>query len=76
VPTANQTLIITPADAQTALGASYMGSDYAITRTAPVELTPSVSPTLDTLRWWLFHQSPNKPAQERVILWVKMETAP
>ncbi|MFO7682318.1 MAG: glycosyltransferase family 39 protein [Chloroflexota bacterium] len=76
VPTANQTLIITPADAQTALGASYMGSDYAIIRTAPVELAPSASPTLDTLRWWLFHQSPNKPAQERVILWVKMETAP
>ena len=73
---ADNTLIITPANAQTALGTSYMGADYAISRSAPAEEVISTSPTLDTLRWWLFHQSPNKPAQERVILWVKMETAP
>ncbi|NHZ72348.1 MAG: hypothetical protein GWP17_04600 [Aquificales bacterium] len=53
-----------------------MGSDYAISRTAPTEKIISNSPTLDMLRWWIFHQSHNNPAQERVILWVKSETAP
>ncbi|MBE2222047.1 MAG: glycosyltransferase family 39 protein, partial [Anaerolineae bacterium] len=70
------TLVITPANAQTALGTSYMGADYIISRSAPVEEVISNSPTLDTLRWWVFHQSPAVPAQERVILWVKSETAP
>ena len=74
-PNATTAVIITSADAPTSLGATYMGGDFTISSTEPVEKVISPSPTLDTLRWWLFHQSPNIPAQERVILWVKMEPA-
>ncbi len=69
----SQTLILTAAAEPTTLGQSYMGADFVLTRTEPAEETLSVSPTLDILRWWLFHYSLETPAQERVILWVKTE---
>lgn len=72
----NTTIVITSAAEQTELGTSYMGADHIMARSAPVEEIISTSPTLDTLRWWVFHQSAAVPAQERVILWVKSETAP
>ena len=75
-PDTTATIVITPAAEQTELGTSYMGADYIIARGAPLEEVISNSPTLDTLRWWIFHQSPAIPAPERVILWVKSETAP
>ena len=75
-PDTTATLVITPANAQTSLGTTYMGADYAITQSEPLEKVLSTSPTLDTLRWWIFHQSNDTPAQERVILWVKMEPTP
>lgn len=75
-PSADATVIITSAANPSGLGATYMGGDFAISRTSPQEKIISPSPTMDTLRWWLFHQSLNTPAQERVILWVKTETAP
>jgi hypothetical protein len=74
-PNTTATIVITAVGDQSALGESYMGADYAIARSAP-ENVASTEPVLDTLRWWLFHQSPSKPEQERVILWVKSETAP
>ncbi|PIE79916.1 MAG: hypothetical protein CSA11_10215 [Chloroflexi bacterium] len=66
-------IVITPAEAITTLSESYMGSDYLISNHAPTEKPFTRSPILDTLRWWAFHQSPIIPAQERVILWVKLE---
>ncbi len=75
-PDTTATLVITPADAQTSLGTTYMGADYAVAQSKPLEKVLSTSPLLDTLRWWVFHQSHDTPAQERVILWVKMEPTP
>ena len=75
-PDTTATIVITPADAQTSLGTTYMGADYAIAQSEPLEKVLSPSPLLDTLRWWIFHQSHDTPAQERVILWVKMEPTP
>ncbi len=62
--------IISPDDAELALGSDYAGADFGILRNGlqPREF-PSPTPGVDILRWWLFHESSLATNEERVILW-------
>ena len=62
--------VISPAQAEPALGSDYSGADYGLLRTGVQPgAAPSQSLVLDVLRWWLFHESTLAVAEERVILW-------
>ncbi|MEJ2749032.1 MAG: glycosyltransferase family 39 protein, partial [Anaerolineae bacterium] len=67
---AQNQVIISPDNAELALGSDYAGADFGILRNGllPTEF-PSPTPGLDILRWWLFHESSLAPNEERVILW-------
>lgn len=57
-----------------AFGSGYFGGDFGLLRTgiAPGSLlTPT--PTLDTLRWWLFHESRAVVQEQRVVLWIRAD---
>ncbi len=62
--------IISPDDAELALGSDYAGADFGVLRNGlqPREF-PSPTPGVDILRWWLFHESSLAANEERVILW-------
>ncbi len=61
-------VIITPANANPSLGGEYRGADFGLLRLEP-EPTAADSPFFDAMRWWLFHDSRQQPAVERLILW-------
>lgn len=62
--------VISPDDAELALGSDYAGADFGVLRSGlqPREF-PSPTPGVDILRWWLFHESSLAAHEERVILW-------
>jgi hypothetical protein len=62
--------VISPDDAELALGSDYAGADFGVLRNGlqPREF-PSPTPGVDILRWWLFHESSLAANEERVILW-------
>jgi hypothetical protein len=69
-------VIITQADLiEPALGDDYLGGDFGLYRSESVESYSSPTPTLDAMRWALFHESPRGAAEERVILWVRADVA-
>ncbi len=78
-PTTQASLIITTQEAANqadgpAFGSNYFGGDFGLLRTgiAPDSLlTPT--PTLDALRWWLFHESRAVVQEQRVVLWIKAD---
>ncbi|MCB9422134.1 MAG: glycosyltransferase family 39 protein [Ardenticatenaceae bacterium] len=67
---AQNQVIISPYNAELSLGSDYAGADFGILRDGllPSEF-PSPTPSLDILRWWLFHESSLATNEERVILW-------
>ncbi|HRQ41156.1 MAG TPA: glycosyltransferase family 39 protein [Chloroflexota bacterium] len=75
LPVGGADVLITPAQAQLALADSYSGADFDLTlRRNPSEQQGINARTItDTLRWWFFHDSPARPANERVIVWVKAQ---
>lgn len=77
IPAGTQSrIVITPAGQEAvALGSDYFGADFG-------HLRPSAGPTpdqptsvSDTLRWWLFHQSPLPITPETIIVWVRSDLA-
>lgn len=70
--TASNAVIITPIDTELALSNDYFGSDYGLLRHQP-ELINNEAMIIDTLRWWLFQESPTPIAEERVILWIRSD---
>lgn len=75
VPLSAQTGIIISSDqADPILGSDYFGSDFGLLRTGvQPESLSSPTPTLDTLRWWLFHESHAQVTEERVVLWIRTD---
>lgn len=71
---ANHDVIISPAETEPALGSDYMGGDYGLLLSEPPPPEqPGATPVLDTLRWWLFHESNATVPQQRVILWLRAD---
>ena len=67
--------IINPAEqTELALSSDYMGADFGLTRVS-TETRPGNSAVIDTLRWWLFHESSTIINQQQVILWVRADLA-
>lgn len=72
----NHAVIISPLAMQALrAGSDYMGGDFGLLRQEPPAAAASDSPLLDTLRWWLFHESTAVVPQERVILWLRADLA-
>ena len=73
--TANFEAIISTAEqTELALASDYMGSDFGLMRVS-VEPRPGSSAIVDTLRWWLFHETNTAVTQQRIILWVRTDLA-
>ena len=72
-PAATFSLILTPDVAEPALGSDYMGADFGLLHTGVVSSGLSVSPILDTLRWWLFQESTAVSQQQRLVLWLRAD---
>lgn len=72
--TAQAAVIITAQNGAGGFGADYFGADYGLLRTGLVpESLNSPLPTLDTLRWWLFHESRAIVEETRVVLWIRAD---
>ena len=74
-PEAQTQIIITPAmEDEPPTGRDYFGSDFglAYSRSTRPDGSQRVS-LVEVLRWWLFHESPEKIEGERVILWVRSD---
>lgn len=69
---ATHAVLITPADRELALASEYIGSDYGLLRQEPV-LVSGQDRLMDTLRWWLFQESPTTIPETRVILWLRSD---
>ncbi len=67
-PTVDTVMVITPAaNVDPALGSSYVGQDFVITR----RWKPANLPFFEYLRW-IFYRAPNTPTEEeRMVLWVR-----
>ena len=73
VGTSNE-VIITPINADVALGSDYLGGDYGFLATEPETLnTGSQVPFIDSLRWWFFHESNATAPESRIILWLRAD---
>jgi hypothetical protein len=74
-PTAVNAVLITPEQTEPLIGQSYTGSDFGLTlaKAAPTGVPLDLNQWVETLRWWLFHDSPTLPLNERVILWVRAD---
>lgn len=74
-PEARTQMIITPAtEQQPPAGSDYFGSDFGLVHSGSARADGSQRPSLvETLRWWLFHESPETIEGERVILWVRSD---
>ncbi|MEM7331750.1 MAG: glycosyltransferase family 39 protein [Chloroflexota bacterium] len=70
--TANNAVIITPSTVELSLPNDYLGSDYGLLRPEP-QLVTSETMFVDTLRWWLFQDSPTPLPEDRVILWLRSD---
>ncbi len=57
------------------LGSDYLGSDFGLLRTGTLPSPASPTPTLDAMRWWLFHESLAGVMEDRIILWVRADLA-
>ncbi|MBL1127047.1 MAG: hypothetical protein D8M54_00825 [Chloroflexi bacterium] len=75
LPVGGADVLITPAQAELALADGYSGSDFGLTlhKNPPEQTGINARTFTDTLRWWFFHDSPARPATERVIVWVKAQ---
>ncbi len=72
--TAQAAVLITPQNSEANFGADYFGSDYGLLRTGLLpESLGSPLPTLDTFRWWLFHESRAIVEEARVVLWIRAD---
>ncbi len=69
LPSANDQLIITPSGQNPALENEYIGTDFGYHRPD----TDQALELRETLRWWLFHESPVPMNEERAILWVRAD---
>lgn len=67
-------VVISPPDTDLALDSDYVGTDFRLARQKPLE-TPvdSQSPLLDTLNWWLFHESRAPVDEMAAVVWVRSD---
>lgn len=74
-PEARTQMIITPASEEVPpAGSDYFGSDFGLVHSEAIRPDGSQRPSLvETLRWWVFHESPAMIQEERVILWVRSD---
>jgi hypothetical protein len=70
LPVGASDAIISQADATLSMPSDYLGADFGLLRqrTQAPESEGRFS-LVDTLRWWLFHDSTVDAGEERVILW-------
>jgi len=67
-------IVISPPDSDLALGSDYVGTDFRLLRQKSVEMTAdSQSRLLDSLNWWLFHESGAPVDETAVIVWVRSD---
>lgn len=69
-----EAIISTAEQTELALNSDYMGTDFGLMRMG-IEPRPGQSAVIDTLRWWLFHESNTAVSQQRIILWVRTDLA-
>ncbi len=63
-------VLISQLDSEPLLSSDYVGADFGLVRNGQMPLSsPSETPLLDTIRWWLFHETNLTMNEERVILW-------
>ena len=73
-PDAQHDVIISRAEDEVPqFGTDYIGSDFGLLRSGTLPAPVSERPFADTLRWWLFHETPVETIEERVILWVRTD---
>ncbi|MCI0396028.1 MAG: glycosyltransferase family 39 protein [Chloroflexi bacterium] len=68
-PDFNSQAVITPETATPGLDRNYLGADFGYLRLD----TPQELEVAETLRWWLFHQSPTPINEERLIFWLRSD---
>ncbi|MCP4361107.1 MAG: hypothetical protein GY796_24125 [Chloroflexi bacterium] len=73
---ASYDVLITPMQTELPVNDNYTGSDYEFNRLEPLP-TAAVGNLainfVETLRWWLFHDSEAKWEIEQIILWVRAD---
>lgn len=69
-PTSRNSLVITPQEEELALTSEYAGAGFGLVH-SDMQMFSSANPNpmLDTLRWWLFHDTTSKVSGERLTLW-------
>lgn len=72
-----QTVMITPAETEQAVAEAYTGQDFRIGQTSlpTTPMTLSWETAVETLRWWLFHETGAPVQHNSVILWVRSDLA-
>lgn len=70
---AQHTVIISPFEADLPLGSEYLGADYGLLRFEPAPPGQSATLITDTIRWWLFQESPAVMPEQRLIVWVRAD---
>ncbi len=66
--------IITSSAEDLMLDSDYFGADFGLLRRTSGEAAPATS-VIDVMKWWLFHESANSIVEDRVILWLRTDTA-
>jgi hypothetical protein len=66
--------IITSGVDDLTLDSDYFGADFGLFRRVSEEATPTATLT-GILKWWLFHESDNTVREDRIILWLRTDTA-
>jgi 4-amino-4-deoxy-L-arabinose transferase-like glycosyltransferase len=67
-------VVISPADSELALGSDYVGTDFRLTRQkAAGTIQEGQSSLLNTLNWWLFHESGAPVDDMTAVIWVRSD---
>lgn len=62
-------VILSPSQEELALASDYRGADFVLQKSVPRLEPAGQSGWLDSLRWWLFHESNAAVDEQRVLLW-------
>jgi hypothetical protein len=73
---ARHSVIISPVENDPGLVGQYSGADFGLVRDG-VQILQSANPNpvIDTLRWWLFHDSASTISDEKLTLWWRADLA-
>jgi hypothetical protein len=67
-------IVISPPDSELALGSDYVGTDFRLTRQKTAgTIQEGQSSLLNTLNWWLFHESSAPVDDVTAVVWVRSD---